>query len=99
REIQVARDFVARVRDKTIHVGADEDGLILPQPVYWSGNRLTKRGLSDPQVQAELVRMERRQADFMRHIHPILRETVTAELLAKGSPAIIEKLPEEERAA
>lgn len=97
REIKAARAFVGRVRNKAIHVGADEDGLILPQPIYWPGNRLTRRGLSDPQVQAELVRMEQRQADYMRHIHPILRETITAELLVKGSPAIIKKLPQEER--
>lgn len=99
REVQTARAFVARVKNKAIHVGADEEGLILPQPVYWSGNGLTRRGLSDPQVQAELVRMERRQAAYMKHIHPILRETVTAELLAKGSPAILAQLPEEERVA
>lgn len=97
-EVQAARAFIGRVRNKAIHVGTDEDGLILPQPVYWPGNRLTRRGLSDPQVQAELGRMERRQADYMRHIHSILRETVTARLLSKGSPAIIDKLPEEERA-
>ena len=34
----------------------------------------------------------------MKRIHPLLRATVTATLLAKGSPAIIEKLPEAERA-
>lgn len=98
REVHAARTFIDRVRDKAVHVGTDEDGLVLPMPVYWPEHGLTRRGLSDPRVQAELVRMEQRQADYMKHIHPILRETVTATLLAKGSPAIIEKLPEAERA-
>lgn len=98
REVLAARVFIGRVRDKAIHVGRDEEGLILPQPIYWHGNGLTRRGLSDPQVQAELVRMEQRQATYMEHIHPILSDTVTAQLLVKGSPAIIEKLPEKERA-
>lgn len=97
-EVQAARTFIDRVRDKPIHVGTVEDGLVLPMPVYWPKNGLTRRGLSDPRVQVELVRMEQRQADYMKHIYPILRETVTASLLAKGSPAIIEKLPEAERA-
>ena len=97
-EVQAARTFIDRVRDKPIHVGTDEDGLVLPMPVYWPENGLTRRGLSDPQVQAELVRMEQRQADYMKHIHPILREIVTATLLAKGHPAIIETLPEAKRA-
>lgn len=98
REVKAARTFIDRVRDKAIHVGTDEDGLVLPMPVYWPQNGLTRRGLSDPRVQAELVRMEQRQADYMKRIHPLLRATVTATLLAKGSPAIIEKLPEAERA-
>lgn len=98
REVQAARAFIDRFRNAAIHVGTDEHGLVLPMPVYWAENGLTRRGLSDPRVQTELVRMEQRQADYMKHIHPILRETVTATLLAKGSPAIIEKLPEAERA-
>ena len=98
REVQAARAFIDRFRNAATHVGTDEDGLVLPMPVYWPENGLTRRGLSDPRVQAELVRMEQRQADYMKHVHPILRETVTATLLAKGSPAIIEKLPEAERA-
>lgn len=98
REVQAARAFIDRFRNAATHVGTDEDGLVLPMPVYWPENDLTRRGLSDPRVQAELVRMEQRQADYMKHIHPILRETVTATLLAKGSPAIIEKLSEAERA-
>ncbi|MBL4793598.1 MAG: hypothetical protein JKY97_11805 [Citromicrobium sp.] len=98
REVQAAQAFIDRVRSHAIHVGTDEHGLVLPMPVYWAENGLTRRGLSDPRVQAELVRMEQRQADYMKHIHPILRETVNATLLAKGHPAIIEKLPEAERA-
>jgi len=98
REVEAARVFIGRVRDKAIHVGRDEEGLILPQRIYWPGNGLTKRGLSDPQVQVELVQMEQRQAAYMKHIHPNLRDTVTAESLTRGSPAIIEKLPEEDRA-
>ncbi|GMM92492.1 MobA/MobL family protein [Qipengyuania sp. MTN3-11] len=96
-EIETARAFVARVKDKAIHVGITEQGLVLPQPIYWPGNRLTLRGLSDPAVQAELVRMEQRQAAFMRHIHPILGEVVTAKMLVKGNAAIIDALPEKER--
>ena len=97
-EVQAARVFIDRVRNTGVHVGTDQDGLVLPMPVYWPENGLTRRGLSDPRVQAELVLMEQRQADYMKHIHPILRETVTAKLLADGHPAIIEKLPEAERA-
>ena len=96
-EIETARAFVARVKDKAIHVGSTEQGLVLPQPIYWPGNRLTLRGLSDPAVQAELVWMEKRQAAFMRHIHPILREVVTATMLVRGNAAIIDALPEKER--
>ena len=98
REVQAAQAFIGRFRNAAIHVGTDEDSLVLPMPVYWADNGLTRRGLSDPGVQAELVQMEQRQAVYMKHIHPILRETVTATLLAKGNPAIIEKLPEAERA-
>lgn len=96
-EIDTARAFVARVKDKAIHVGIDEDGLVLPQPIYWRGNRLTRRGLSDPAVQAELVRMEQRQADYMRHIHQVLRETLTDKQLRNGTKAILDALPEKER--
>ena len=92
-EIETARAFVARVKDKAIHVGITEQGLVLPQPIYWRGNRLTLRGLSGPGVQAELVRMEQRQAAFMRHVHPILREVVTAKMLVRGNAAIIDALP------
>lgn len=96
-EIEAARAFVARVKDKAIHVGIDEEGLVLPQPIYWPGNRLTLRGLRDPAVQAELVRMEQRQADYMRHIHPILRESLTDRQLRNGNKAILDTLPENER--
>ena len=97
-EVQAARAFIDRVKNTAVHVGTDEDGQVLPMPAYWPENGLTRRGLSDPRVQAELVRMEQRQADYMKHIHPILRETVTAKLLAKGHSAVIETLPEAERA-
>jgi hypothetical protein len=96
-EIEAARAFVARVKDKAIHVGANEEGLILPQPIYWPGNRLTLRGLSDPAVQVELVRMEQRQADYMRHIHLLLRTTLTDRQLRSGNKAILDALPEKER--
>ena len=96
-EIEIARAFVARVKDKAIHVGITEQGLILPQPIYWRGNRLTLRGLSDPSVQAELFQMEQRQAAFKQHIHPILGEVATAKMLVKGNAAIIDALPEKER--
>lgn len=98
REVQAAQAFIDQITSHAIHVGTDEHGLVLPMPVYWAENGLTRRGLSDPRVQAELVRMELRQADYMKHIHPILRETVTAKLLAKGHSAVIETLPEAERA-
>jgi|TARA_A100001518_G_C1226702_1_gene77005 hypothetical protein len=98
REVQAARAFIDRVGNAAIHVGTDDDGMVLPMPVYWPENGLTRHGLSDPRVQAELVRMEQRQADYMKRIHPILRKTVTATLLAKGHSAIIEELPEAERA-
>ena len=96
-EIEAARAFVARVKGKAIHVGINEEGLVLPQPIYWPGNRLTLRGLSDPAVQAELVRMEQRQANYMRHIHVILRSTLTDRQLRNGNKAIIAALPEKER--
>lgn len=96
-EIEAARAFVARVKGKAIHVGINEEGLVLPQPIYWPGNRLTLRGLSDPAVQVELVRMEQRQADYMRHIHLLLRTTLTDRQLRDGNKAILDALPEEER--
>lgn len=96
-EIEAARAFVARVKGKAIHVGIDEEGLVLPGPIYWPGNRLTLRGLSDPAVQAELVRMEQCQADYMRHIHLLLRTTLTDRQLRSGNKAILDALPEEER--
>lgn len=96
-EIEAAQAFVARVKGKAIHVGINEEGLVLPQPMYWSGNRLTLQGLSDPAVQAELVRMEQRQANYMRHIHVILRSTLTDRQLRNGNKAIIDALPEKER--
>lgn len=96
-EIEKARAFVARVKGKAIHVGILESGLITPHPLYWSGNGLTMRGLSDPQVQSELVVMEARQVAYMKHIHPILRDVAEARMLIKGTAAIIAALPEEER--
>lgn len=96
-EVEDARSFIARVRNKAIHVGAIEGGLIVPHRVYWAGNSLTLRGLSDPSVQASLVAMEERQAAYLRHIHPILRETVTARLLFRGSDAVIAALPAKEQ--
>ena len=96
-EIEAARAFVARVTGKAIHVGISEEVLVLPGPIYWPGNRLTLRGLSDPTVQAGLVRMEQRQADYMRHIHLLLRTTLTDRQLRNGNKAIVDALPEEER--
>jgi len=98
REVMTARDFVDRVRNKAIHVGENKAALVIPHPVYWTGNGLTERGLRDPAVQTELKRMQERQVGYMNRITPILQAHVDDRILRKGPVAMVEALPDEERA-
>src|SRR5690606_9518983 len=89
---------VDRVRNMVVRVGTTEAGLVVPHPSYWAKNGLTERGLRDAAVQKVLAGIRQRQIDYMNRLTPILQAHVDARILEQGPAAMVQALPEGERA-
>jgi len=98
QEVAAALAFIDRVRNTAVHVGTNESGLVVPHESYWADNSLTERGLRDPAVQKELDQMRVRKIEYMERISHILKTCCDAKIVARGPSAMVEALPEDERA-